>query len=175
MSNSEIEALANKCIMDYNPEHKVPFPVYEVERHHEDLQVAFGELNDENVSGFIFFKDGKFRIFVNSAKHQNRINFTLAHELGHYFLHRNLIVDQDLVDVDDTIDHVHMLYRMDDAKELANIEREANRFAAYLLMPKDLLFQVWKAVGEDVVKCAKIFGVSTAAMSIRLEEMGLAP
>lgn len=55
-----------------------------------------------------------------------RINFTLAHELGHYFCHRKLQAEfhcsqGDLLDYNGTVSR--------------KIEKEANVFASYLLMP----------------------------------------
>lgn len=72
---------------------------------------------------------GEWGIFFNdSIPSQGRKNFTLAHELGHYLLHR-LICDgmiqcgnRDMWTWDSTY---------------GQMEAEANLFASYLLMPRD--------------------------------------
>lgn len=66
-------------------------------------------------------------IYNNSIKYSGRINFTLAHEFGHYLLHRNKYPDGLQCTKND-------IYK-DYSKK--NIENEANTFASYLLMPLD--------------------------------------
>lgn len=51
-------------------------------------------------------------------------------------------------------------------------EREANNFAASLLMPTELVTRGWEDVGS-VERLAEIFNVSVVAMSIRLSQLGL--
>ena len=59
-----------------------------------------------------------FTIYINSDQHPNRQRFTLAHEIAHYILHRDLIEDGL---IDDT------MYR----SSLSNFyETQANRMAA---------------------------------------------
>lgn len=102
-----------------------------------------------------------FSIRVNKNDPARRQRFTVAHEIGHYLLHRNEIGDGITDDV---------LYRssLSDAREA-----QANRIAADLLMP-DRLVAFWKdkaaALGEEdsVSFLADKFNVSTAAMKIRL-------
>jgi hypothetical protein len=79
------------------------------------------------------FEGGLFRlaggsgwaIFYNS---RGRKNFTLAHELGHYLLHRSKTADQMLCSRTD-------MWKWD--SEYGIMEAEANEFASYLLMPLD--------------------------------------
>lgn len=53
------------------------------------LEVVLTPLED-NVGGFILKKHGgAVRIYVNSNDSQERRKFTLAHEIGHYWLHRD--------------------------------------------------------------------------------------
>lgn len=94
----------------------------------------------------------------------------MAHEVGHYVLHasgseRRLFIDKSVT-----------VYRRDDASSAGNDrqEVEANRFAAALLMPKELVLREIERNDfdlddeEDVAELAKRFNVSAAAMSIRL-------
>lgn len=67
-------------------------------------------------------------IYNNSIKSKGRINYTLAHEFGHYLLHR--------LDYPDGIECGEQdMVRWDSAYR--QIEHEANVFAANLLMPLD--------------------------------------
>lgn len=60
----------------------------------------------------------------------NRLRFSLAHELGHYFLHRDIFDAQDLQDDCHFLDWLNQ----HDGKKYA-IEQEANEFAGRLLVP----------------------------------------
>lgn len=68
-------------------------------------------------------------IFYNSAiQSRGRVNFTLAHELGHYFLHRLAYPDGIRCGEQDVV-------RWDSA--YGQVEHQANLFAANVLMPLD--------------------------------------
>lgn len=122
---------------------------------------------DDELSGMSFVKDGTSIIVVNSSHHSNRQRFTIAHELGHHILHRSYLVDN--VHVDKVIYRNH---KSSDGVHLKEIE--ANAFAAELLMPAA---KVKPYIGTDindearVAAVAKIFKVSTAAMTIRLNNL----
>ncbi len=52
-------------------------------------------------------------------------------------------------------------------------EIEANKFAAELLMPTDVINAAIRVRDiKDLEKLAKVFGVSKAAMKFRLKELG---
>ena len=74
----------------------------------------------------------KFMIGVNAEHSGTRQRFTIAHEIGHFVLHRHLIGKG----ITDTI-----AYRSDGDSPNPNIgpkeETEANKFAANLLMPAE--------------------------------------
>lgn len=107
---------------------------------------------DERTSGFLRRDGAVWFIGVNSLHHPNRQRFTVAHELGHYFLHRDQEPFED-----------GLLFRKDNQFNL--LERQANEFAALLLMPPlDFSRALNHHPIEDV---AKIFGVSRQAAEYR--------
>lgn len=116
---------------------------------------------DDNISGYIERRDGGYRIVVNSNHARTRQRFTAAHELGHYIYHRDLLGDG----VGD-----NRAYRTDGTgRQNTNIrplhERQANSFAANVLMPRHRL----AALGnEALATLAGWFEVSQEAMRIRL-------
>jgi hypothetical protein len=118
-----------------------------------------------NISGLIRRKtDGEWEIVVNSTHALNRQRFTVAHEIGHFIFHRDRLANG----VSDTL-----AYRAD-AVEMPNPnigweqERQANNFAANLLIPPAFL-RAAKAMGiSDDEELANHFQVSRAAMRIRL-------
>ena len=129
---------------------------------------------EDDLSGFLY-RDRKHNsavIGVNADHHPNRRNFTAAHELGHFLLHNfdDLHVDRDF----------KVWLRSDASSQGTDIEeREANLFAAELLMPADFLERDIDEIGafdlldEKVLKeLAHKYGVSTQAMTFRLAYLG---
>lgn len=89
---------------------------------------AVGEPTDP-LAGFLFWSGGDGLAFVNADDILPRRRFTAAHELGHAVLHRDRM-GRFLADTDQT------LSESDEATD--EIEREANQFAAELLMPEEV-------------------------------------
>jgi Zn-dependent peptidase ImmA (M78 family) len=114
----------------------------------------------ESVSGKLFLdpkNESRFSIGVNASEGYRRKRFTIAHELGHYLLHRDLIQNGVLED--------NTLYR----SGLSSLEeKEANRLAADILMPHHLIRQLMSRGIENVRDLADAFQVSEPAMNIRL-------
>jgi len=172
MTLEEIEQLAEQYARKFNPGSIAPFPYENVVAAYPDLEIVHADLEDDNVSGVMLYEKEKFTILINTTKPETRQNFTVGHELAHYFLHKEqLKADNGIVDNDSWLDGPNMLYRADDM-EKTQLELEANNFAATLLMPEDLLRRAWKAFGS-IQECARIFRVSAVAMSIRLTKLGL--
>jgi IrrE N-terminal-like domain len=103
-----------------------------------------------------------YHIDVNATHSANRKRFTLAHEIAHFLLHRDLIGDG----IDD-----NALYR---SRLSDDFEVEANKLAARMLMPAPVVRNVYRAV-RSLVGLTGAFQVSEDAMRIRLKELGLAP
>lgn len=120
------------------------------------------------VSGQIMKENDQYIIRVNRNEARERQRFTIAHELAHYLLHRNIIDGSP----DGITDNV--LYRSGASEQ---IEYEANRLAADLVMPMDLIEKKLHDDFEGMVTEATIeslaasFGVSKAAMEIRLSTL----
>ena len=93
-----------------------------------------------------------FDIILPSYTSVLRDKFTLAHEMGHYFLHFN------------SSDEKKMAARMGTGQ----IEWEANWFAARLLMPKSLIEEKHL---DTTFAIASYFGVSLQAADIRRESL----
>lgn len=98
-----------------------------------------------------------FAIFVDSNEAIVRQRFTAAHEIGHYVLHREFIGDR--------IEDNYLLR----SQGLSNKqEREANRFAADLLMPMDVVEKEVSGQAINLDALAERFKVSRVAMAIQL-------
>ncbi len=107
-------------------------------------------------------KKGWGIIYNNTMESLGRINYTLAHEFGHYLLHRVEYPDGIQCGEQDMV-------RWDSA--YGQIEHQANVFASNLLMPLDDYRQQIPAnakVDLDMVgNCADRYGVSLIAATLR--------
>lgn len=148
-------------------ENQIYFPI-DVEQIATDLrlQVQRAPL-DENVAGLIVQSgEGEpVEVFLNENDISTRQRFTLAHEIGH-FIKRSKTPGESLIGFVDYRDEV--AGRGTDPEEIW-----ANGFAAELLMPSFAVRNLW-ASGMSVVKLAKEFGVSRAAMETRVSSLRLA-
>jgi Zn-dependent peptidase ImmA (M78 family) len=130
------------------------------------VRLRAGELGDE-ISGLLMVKDGSSTIGYARSHSKNRQRFTVAHELGHHELHRKheLLIDKGPM----------ILYR-DGASSSGDdpLEKEANAFAAELLMPEAMVKAEIAARGlrladeKEIELLAQIFSVSITAMVFRL-------
>lgn len=133
---------------------------------------------DEELSGVLIKGGGAVAIGVNSEHHENRKRFTIAHEIGHYLLDHpgEMFIDK-------TLRQKAVVVRRDgrSSEGTDKHEIEANRFAAELLMPSNIIEEeVRKRLSksktpsaDDLVSdMAALFRVSTQAMEIRLVNLG---
>lgn len=116
-------------------------------------------------SGQIGQEDNDFVIRINRHEAKHRQRFTLAHELAHYLLHRDRIVAEGGWSE-------NVLLRA--PNQPVQIEYEANRLASDLVIPSDLLARATAEytgpmTSEVIEDLARRFGVSTAAMEIKLQ------
>ncbi len=134
-----------------------------------NIEVKFEEF-PAGISGALYRGPERTIIAANQEHHEHRQRFTIAHELGHFFLH------PDCPAYYDRENQVEMHFR---AKIAGTVwdprETEANRFAAELLMPRRLLVEaIRKAQDFNAASLAEVFNVSGQAMAFRLAELRFA-
>lgn len=127
---------------------------------------------EPDISGVFIKKENVPYIRYNSQDKLPRQRFTVAHEIGHYLLHS----ESNSLFIDKT---AKVMYRNTQSStgELLK-EREANSFAAALLMPRNLILMAIDNLTDDeqddfVQSLARKFKVSESAMGVRLSNMGL--
>lgn len=117
----------------------------------------------DDISGSIEKSDDSYTITINSDHSENRKRFTVAHELGHFILHDDLIGDG----IED-----RKAYRSYDGRGNRDItqhhETQANKVAASLLMPLSLISKLKEDGITAPSALATKLGVSNQAMTIRL-------
>jgi Zn-dependent peptidase ImmA (M78 family) len=123
-------------------------------------------------SGHIIASDGAFRVVVNSNEGPQRRRFTAAHELAHYLMHRDLLAEAGKMNR-----HIDCLFGSDACHDKpsplrSRHEVQANRLAARIIMPASRIRHHFEQ-GENAAALAQRFGVSPAAMEIRLKTLNL--
>ena len=102
----------------------------------------------------------RFVVTVNRNHPETRRRFTVAHEIAHFVLHRDLIGDGIVNDG---------LYRSETLSDAT--ERQANRYAADILMPWWHVTAFYREGRTSTADMARIFHVSVAVAEIRLREL----
>lgn len=139
----------------------IPVPIEEIA---SKLKIKISRAPSKDFSGLLIRKDGSSLIGVNNNEAPVRQRFTIAHELGHFCLHpqKDAFVD----------------YRKENSIRTPR-EREADMFAAALLMPRDRLEKDFKRLAKDgftegnIQSLAEAYQTSEKAMKIRLLNLNL--
>lgn len=136
---------------------------------------------ESDISGVLIVKGGERHILVNRGHHDHRQRFTIAHEFGHLVLHDTagdrMIVDTTQIRVYQRVGEASSgVYDAPGSMTSPQEEREANMFAAALLMPEQNLrsdaLTVDLTDDEQILKLAgERYGVSLQAMWIRLQQL----
>lgn len=145
----------------------IPVPI-DVAAHRLGIILKAAELGD--VSGLLVLENDRALIVYNRDQAPVRQRFSIAHEIGHFLLHRSsksLFIDKMYVMRRDSRSS-----QGDDPNEI-----EANRFAAAFLMPKSLLIDAISDIDLDledettIRELADQFEVSQQAMTFRIANM----
>jgi Zn-dependent peptidase ImmA (M78 family)/transcriptional regulator with XRE-family HTH domain len=103
------------------------------------------------VDAFSFWKDGVPYVFLNTHKSGERSRFDAAHELGHLILHR------------------------DEIPQGKDIEKEADSFASFLLMPRDTVLPLsgrYLTI-QDILLLKKGWKVSAMALIVQMRNVNV--
>ena len=146
-----------------------------------NISVPIGNIDEivEKLGGTIqkeaFFSDGAvekegngFKIIVSPFQDEKRERFTIAHELGHLFLHMGYRTNNELWEKQEN----NIYHRIGNSEK----EYQANEFAAAFLMPATEYLAVLNKVAEgnmvDASKIAEYFNVSIEAAANRGKFLG---
>lgn len=208
LSKESIERIAADVIFGYElalgSRIEPPIPVEDIIERYLGLRISFidfeSKLGLENVLGATYVE--KRLVCANESLLENRLegclNFTFAHEAGHWVLHRNLVKTHDQAPQRESV----ILCRTRDAKR--PIEWQADYFASCLLMPsrrvqtafvtvcgdRPLVFHNceaafrgpfsidpcvnnWHHIAAVIRRAGNFLNVSKQAMIIRLQNLGL--
>jgi len=206
LKNSTIEKESKKLLGDFSNKtgHKLsaPIPVFDIIEY-LGYDVDFrkdGIYEDKNLLGGTHIDQKIIEINENISDHEGRMHFTAAHEIGHIILHVPFYKEKHGKDVSEH----KIISRKDGGFEGTKKEPEewqADKFAAFLLMPSELIkkafFKNYKrpvnvrkrhfleiffpksafvkgyAVAKEIIRVGKFDNVSKMAMLNRLIGMRL--
>ena len=121
-------------------------------------QSPLGE--EESHGSLVIHANNSFSIYLPSLSPPLRDNFTLAHELGHYFLHHNQ---------EESHDGNIVFNRYGSDKR----EIQANRFAAAFLMPEKEFTEKYKEYEGNKWRLSGYFSVSPLSVDVRMKFLNL--
>ena len=157
---------------DYGYDGKPPVPVEDIAgslallhvEEADDLRTVPGAPADVGRLSGLLLTDTQ-TIFIDrgeAARSHGRRRFTIAHELGHWYLHASG-------------GEMRHFCRDADLGATTRMEGEANRFAAALLAPAPLLEDEARRSGLNLPLLAREFDISMPALRLRLLGLGLLP
>jgi Zn-dependent peptidase ImmA (M78 family) len=176
MRRELVEQNTERLLDELDLSDKVPVPVEDVAAR-LGLPVVATNLG-EGISGVLVTEGGRSYIGVQKADHLHRRRYTIGHEIGHYYLrhHREALH----VDREASVTFRAVSYRTTRSAPGSDPrEVEANQFSACLLMPGRLVRREATRLVDGTLadrhipELAKRFCVSEAAMTIRLETLGM--
>lgn len=182
LSYYKIGQIAKEFLKKYHPNLSIPVPIEEIVEQKLNLKIIqqMGLKRDYDVEGFLI--SDFTTIFVDFdmyLKHENRTRFTIAHEVGHLVLHKDLFEKLGINSVEKLNDFsIKLSY-----EEYGWLEYQAYSFASHILVPRDLLInELKKRLGRIpsmeapeilapvVQDLPDIFNVSDAVILRRLQK-----
>lgn len=117
----------------------------------------------------------------SDSRYQNRLRFSLAHEIGHFVLHKDIYNSMGIKDLKD----FYTFFKNIPQRQYEYFEFQANKFANYLLVPREQLIikrdkemrKLDKIKTSNVfnsylaIPIAKTFAVSEQVIEIALNEI----
>lgn len=190
MTNNDIALKANEVLEKYLTKGNCHKILQDIIVKEEIKYKVVNSKNDNFIGAFTKGINGQLYIMTNSnIENTGRINFTIAHELGHHFLNHQLKQNSFYCSNEEIIE---------EGENENNIEQEANHFATCLLMPEqkikpaflnmlanskrarvkdflcvknDYTYSIWAGIKDNLTRR---YGVSEAALRYRLTKLGLA-
>lgn len=156
--NESLESLTSNILLN-NDLYKIPVNILKIAKAN-DITVFTADLEKKILGAIRYDKQNKkYTILLNEKQSYEQQRFTLAHELGHFFLHKQILESEEL--------HVDIMYKIENEQEA-----EVDYFAGALLMNKLLLEKMYEK-NQSIRELAEMFEVSVSVMTIRLDTIGL--
>jgi len=151
LSNEEIKVKAADFLSRFHPDNSIPVPIEEIVEFDLGINIIpmHGLRKAFEIDGFI--SSDLHDITVDdsvSELYPSRYRFTLAHEVGHIILHKELFVTAKFSNYSDWKSFVNNISEVDYKK----LEWQANAFAGLVLVPAEHLEVAVKSCVEKIIR-----------------------
>jgi len=148
LHESDIRASAEGCIARAGYKGRLPVPVDDIIEFAHDLEIVPNpHLRSVDVESYLAFHDRQIWIDEHQFAHEaHRSRFTLAHELGHFVLHADLLASLEIADLDGYM----RFHEEADTSAIERLEWQARAFAGALLVPGEELEREFLARSDMV-------------------------
>ena len=172
MKKQDIEKKSNKLLEDYFDYKKesltTPVPTIDI-LEYLGYDIDFrsdGIYKNNDILGGVIPNDKRVELNESLTSNEGRLNFTIAHEIGHIILHVSnedsaLFFRKDSNCKEDS--------KIDDNKRKL-IENEADQFAAYLLMPSVIINESFFKLYNKPVNVAKFSFINFLLRKSKLQK-----
>jgi Zn-dependent peptidase ImmA (M78 family) len=157
ISDSEIsDVIRSQVVKAYPTGFRLPFNVEEFTEVKLNVPLQFIKL-PKHILGHTDFEKNIISInkYLEGDQHIHRLRFTIAHELGHFSLHREFIHNgEKFLNQEETI----QLY----TKNESRLESQANQYAGMLLIPWIYLDKIYEKIEADLKSEDRLTALSAA-------------
>jgi len=155
LETEEIEGRASDLLREYSSQSgwsvAAPVPVERIAEAHLGYEIELtdeGLFSDPNFLGGITFEQNLIQVNGSVEEHEGRYNFTIAHEVGHHCLHKDELLKRQGA----TAEHDEQTIICRETGNKPMVEVQADRFAAALLMPQELVRKTFKSIHRQPIK-----------------------
>jgi len=159
MVEKKIEDLAKIIANRFNPESCIPFPFENILEAEIGLRISETDgLPSGTIAAIGYLND--FYIFIDKNRSEEKKLLATAHGLGHYFLHKEEIINSGKSIIDRDPGEAFL------SEEAWAMECEANIFACGLIMPDYRVQRKYMILEGKIEACAKFFHVPSFEMEM---------
>lgn len=168
MVNIDFQSIKEKVdeiLIEFDMYKKVPVDVLKICKI-KDIDVKIVKFKDESICAAIHKSkdaqgESKYTIYIKYTQSPLEQRVSIAHELGHYYLHKEILEKEMLVD----------MYKKFSSKEEKE-EVEADYFSRCILLEEDAVTTLFNEIG-NVNDLANVFKVPVEFIEKRLKELNL--
>jgi Zn-dependent peptidase ImmA (M78 family) len=134
----DIRIKAKEFLEKYNQDFTIPVPIEEIVEFKLDIAVVPCEELQEKIEVEGYISCNLKEIYIDKKIYdtrETRARFTIAHEIGHAILHRDLYDKAKFFTLQEWKDFIDSI----DANQYGFLELHANNFAGLILVPSDPL------------------------------------
>lgn len=160
--NKQLRNTINEIVEVIRKEFNIQCPITNFDKLVIDLggEIRYSNEIQEAADATIQKIGDSFIITVSENDSYTRQRFSIAHELGHLFLHMGYLIDEEMWNKNQENTYLRKLS--------GEMEYQAHEFAAALLMPRDIFISVMNKNYDgnkyyDMSKVAEYFNVSLEA------------